>query len=108
MTAFDDAMADLFADPNMSRPVLYRVGGAGAGVQINVIWSERLREMDFASTGAVVKDTVADVRLVDIAAPAVGDTLEPLDSPGQIYGVAAKPLRDSQNLISTVTLKLAS
>lgn len=106
MNAFTDALAALHADANLSRPVLYRAGGTGAGLQVNVIWSEPLRDMAFASSGAVLRDTKADIRLADVAAPAAGDTLEPLDLLGTIYKVATPPVRDSENLAATLTLKL--
>jgi hypothetical protein len=108
VNAFTDALAALHADPNLSRTVRYRAGGTGPGVDINVIWGEPQREMDFASTGAVVKDIKADVRLVDIASPARGDTMEPLDSLGAIYEVATPPIRDTENLTASLVLKLVS
>jgi hypothetical protein len=102
VTAFTDALAALHSDPNLSRTVLYRAGGAGPGVQIQVIWGEQMREVDYGQTGAIAKDIQVSVRLADIANPAIDDTLEPLDAPTQKFKVCAPPQFDVEKVSSNL------
>ena len=102
MSAFDNALAALHKDPNLSRSALYRAGGAGAGVSVRLIWGEPKKEEDFAQTGVVQKDIKADVRLADVADPKAGDTIE---IGGNLYTVATAPTKDTEGLTATLTLK---
>lgn len=102
MDAFTAALAALHSDPNLSRSAIYRVGGTGDGVALRVIWSEPVKESEFGKTGAVAREIKADVRLADVADPATGDTI---DVDGKSFIVCAPPLKDTEGLTATLTLK---
>lgn len=101
VSAFAAALAALHKDPNLSRSALYRVGGAGAGVAVRLVWGEPTKEEEFAQTGAVVKEIRADLQLSEVAAPKAGDTVE---SAAKIYSVVTV-VKDTENLTATLTLK---
>jgi hypothetical protein len=75
MTAFADAMAAIVADPNFAAPAIYRVGGLGAGLAINVVRSAPDEVVDAFGTSLVRATDVLLVAAVDVPAPAKGDVV---------------------------------
>lgn len=92
MSAFANATAALFRDPNLARDALWRSGGAGAPVAVRVM----LRRPDAVTgfgEGRFVNDSVMiDVECAAMGALAQGDTFE---IGGVLYEVRGEPLRDA-------------
>lgn len=101
MSAFDDALKALHSDQNLSRVATYRVGGAGAGLALRVIWGEPTKDEPFGETGAIVKEIRVDVRLADVASPKKDDTI---DLGAKRYSVLTV-IKDTEGLTATLTLK---
>ena len=92
MSAFANATASLFRDPNLAQDALWRSGGAGAPVALRVV----LRRPD-AVTGFGEGRFVTDGVMIDVECAALG-TLAPGDTfevGGVIYEVRGEPLRDA-------------
>jgi hypothetical protein len=99
MTAFAAAIDALFADPNLARGAVYRAGGADPGIAARVIVRRPDRIGDFGDTRIASETATFDVRTVEIAGPAEGDTLE-ID--GVTYVIQGTPVRDAERLIWTI------
>lgn len=102
MTAFDDAASALLADPNLSRPVLYKPDGTGAGSAIRCVLSEPGQVHGFGQTGAVVRDVTAMARKSDVAD--VVARAGTLTDGSAVYTVQAV-LPDASDATVTLTLK---
>jgi hypothetical protein len=99
MTAFAAAIDALFADPNLARGAVYWAGGADPGIAVRVIVRRPDRIGDFGETRIASETATFDVRTVEIAGLAAGDTLE-ID--GITYVVQGTPVRDAERLIWTI------
>lgn len=75
MTAFNDAMAAIVADPNLSVPAVYRPGGAGTGVAIRVVHSVPDEVIDAFGTSLIRPTDVLLVAASEVSAPAKGDVV---------------------------------
>lgn len=100
MTAFDNALAALHSDPNLSRSATYFAGGAGPGVVISVIWAAPESKVDFGESGAIVREVKVDVMLADICDPKRGDRVESINT----YSVE-EVLKDAEQLSARLILK---
>ncbi len=100
MDAFSSAIDDLFADPNIARDALYRVGGAGDGVVVRVIARRPDEVVDFGETRIHTGTAVFEVRASEVAEPRPGDRII-FDSVD--YVVQGEPeRRDSDRLVWTL------
>jgi hypothetical protein len=98
MTAFQEMIDALFADPALARTVLYTpVSGTPKTIRAVIKSPDRIvdvREMAIHSPTLVV-----DVRVSDVPDPGEGDTL----TIGMlIYAVQGEPVRDTENLVCTL------
>src|SRR5260221_13766580 len=100
MSAFGDAADVMFSDPNMSTAATYRAGGLGTGTAVTVLFSRPMRDAAFGTSGAIVREIVARVRLSEIPAAKRGDTLE---IASVLYKVE-EALPDGIDCISKLTL----
>ncbi len=92
MSAFANATAALFRDPNLAQDAMWRSGGAGAPVAVRAM----LRRPD-AVTGFGEGRFVTDSLMLDVECAALG-TLAPGDTfeiGGVLYEVRGEPLRDA-------------
>lgn len=96
MSVFDAMLNSLFRDPNMASDAVYRVGGAGAGTTVRVV---AVRPDEFPTFGETrVKTSVSrfQLRASEVAAPAVGDTLQ---IGSHIYSIQSPPGIDAERLV---------
>lgn len=104
MNIFQDALDALFTDPHLAVVGLYRLGGTEPGTEVRVIRRQPDRVGTFGQTRPVAETAVFDLRVSDIAAPAVGDTIE-VDS--DLFVVQGAPLRDAERLVWTTEARPA-
>lgn len=104
MNVFAEAIDDLFADPNLVVPALWRAGGSGPGVPIRVMLRQADRVTDFGDTRIASGSTVIEVRTSEVPAPAEGDTVEVA---GQILVVQGEPLGGTDRLVWTLDCRPA-
>jgi hypothetical protein len=96
--AFPGAVDTLFADRNVGEDALWRVGGLGGGVEVRVIRKSPDKIVGFGDSRAVMPSILIDVRVSEIAMPAIGDTVEIGTA---TFEIIAEPVSDSLNLIWT-------
>lgn len=93
------AIDTLFADPNLGRDAVYRMGGADPGIPVRII----LRRPDaigtFGETRILSETVVIDVRVSEITAPVAGDTFT---IGGETFVVQGELVRDAERLIWTI------
>lgn len=96
MNAFAAGINAIFADPNMAKTALYRVGGSGPGVPVRVIFRAPDRIANW-NEGRFVTDTVfLDVRVSEAPLLAAGDTF---DIGEETLEVRSDPVRDRERLV---------
>src|SRR5581483_7115588 len=98
MDAFAAATDALFADPNIARDAIWRVGGAGSGVSVRVITKRPDQVGSFGDSSAILPTMLIDVRRSEISAPASGDAVE-IES--ETFEIIAAPVIDSLWLVWT-------
>ena len=98
MSAFTDAMDDLFADPNMAESVTYQ------GRSIRALVRRPDRDVQFGSIAVHAATLVLDVRVSDLPAPQSGDVVE-VD--GDCFIVQGTPSRDAERLVWSIDLRPA-
>jgi len=101
MAAFADAVGALFADPNLSTPVLYHQAGVGVERSVQVMRRNPDRMVEFGAARLVSDSVVLDVRVSDCPELAAGDRFE---IAGEIFVVQGAPQRDRERLVWTVEL----
>ncbi|MCP5364105.1 MAG: hypothetical protein H6905_02535 [Hyphomicrobiales bacterium] len=99
MTAFALAFDTLFADPNLGRIAVYRVGGAGSDIPVRIILRRTDEIGNFGETRIIAETVVIDVPVSEIAAPAEGDTFT---IGGETFVVQGEPVRDAERLVWTL------
>lgn len=97
--AFADAMADLFADPNIARTALYRSGGVGDGVPVRVIAKRNDQISEFSEISIASASARFDLRVSEVPEPVEGDTIT-LD--GETFIIQGEPVRDAERLVWSV------
>lgn len=102
--AFADAMADLFADPNIARTANYRSGGVGDGVSVRVIAKRNDQLSEFSDISVVSATARFDLRVSEVLEPVEGDTIT-LD--GDTFVIQGEPVRDAERLIWSVDTRPA-
>jgi hypothetical protein len=100
MTAFDAAMAVLFADPNIGRTVIYAAEG-GQPREVRAILRRPDDVTSFGDARLWSEVTRMDLRVADVPAPRPGDRVQ-IDSDD--FVIQGEPQRDSERLIWTITL----
>ena len=98
MSAFADALDDLFADPNLAVTVLYQ------GRPVRALARRPDLEAEFGDTVIVSATAVFDLRVAEVPAPVAGDAIV-LD--GETYIVQGEPRRDAGRLIWTIDTRPA-
>jgi hypothetical protein len=96
MSAFDLAVEDLFADPNIAKPATYRVGGIGDGISVRLITRQPDREIEFGDISIHTATTIFEIMVCAVSDPAEGDSIT---LNGEIFIVQGEPRRDAERLI---------
>lgn len=96
MTAFADAVDDLFNDPNMGHDALYFAAGQGAGRPVRVVKRLPDRIGNFTEGRFVAESVLIDVRLSEVAHLQRDDTFQ---IAGVTYQVRSDPVRDTMRLV---------
>jgi hypothetical protein len=99
MSAFASAIDALFADPNLARDALRRVGGTGEPVTVRVIPRQPDRIESFGETRVHSETAQFDVRVNEVPDPRPGDTLE---IEGEVFVIQGEPVGDREHLIWTL------
>jgi hypothetical protein len=98
MTAFQEMIDALFADPAVARTVTY-TPVAGSAQTIRAVIKSPDRVIDVRDIAIHTPTVVVDVRVSDVATPQAGDTL----TIGTLtYVVQGEPVRDAENLVWTL------
>ena len=92
MSAFANATAALFRDPNLAQEALWRSGGAGVPVAVRVMLRRPDAVTSFGEGRFVTDSVMIDVECAALGVLAPGDTFE---IGGAIYEVRGEPLRDA-------------
>ena len=92
MSAFANATAALFRDPNLTQDALWRSGGAGVPVALRVMLRRPDAVTGFSEGRFVTESVMIDVECAALGTLASGDTFE---IAGVIYEVRGEPLRDA-------------
>ena len=100
MTAFDAAMAVLFADPNIGRKVIYTAEG-GQPREVRAILRRPDDVTSFGDARLWSEVTRMDLRVADVPVPRPGDRVQ-ID--GDAFVIQGEPQRDSERLIWTISL----
>jgi hypothetical protein len=95
MTAFTAAIDTLFADPNIACDAIYTPAG-GDPITVRMIAKRPDEIVGFGDTRIHTATALFDVRIVEVPAPAAGDTLE---IGGECYVIQGEPVRDRDGLI---------
>ena len=104
MSAFDLAVEDLFADPNIAKPAIYRAGGIGDGISVRVITRQPDRDIEFGNINIHSATTVFEIMVSAVPNPAEGDTITMGD---EIFIFQGEPKRDAERLIWTLDTRPA-
>lgn len=95
MTAFTLANDLLFSDPNLSVPALWKSGGDGAGVPVQVILRAPDEEVRWNEARLVVGVVWVEVRMSDVPQLEKGDTFT---IGSRVLTVLGEPRSDDLNL----------
>ena len=98
MTAFADALDDLFADPNMAVTVTYQ------GSLVRALVRRPDRDLEFSDITVHTGTAVFEIRRRDVPAPQAGDIII---HDGDSFVVQGEPLLDVERLIWTLDTRPA-
>ncbi len=101
--AFENALAVLFADPNIGVEAIYTCDG-GAPVVVRAVVRRPDEVTNFGDARLWSETTRVDLRVVEVPAPRPGDRIEIGDDAFLIQG---EPVRDRERLVWTVDLRPA-
>jgi hypothetical protein len=104
MSAFDLAIEDLFADPNIAQTAIYRAGGVGNGLPVRVITRQPDRDIEFGDINIHTATTVFEIMVSAVPNPAEGDTIT---LSGETFIIQGEPKRDAERLIWTLDTRPA-
>ncbi|MBI2718135.1 MAG: hypothetical protein HY245_11875 [Rhizobiales bacterium] len=96
MSIFAAAIDALFADPHLAEAALWRAGGLGSGVHVQVIRKMPDEIVSFGSSRAILPTVIIAMRGSEVAAPASGDTVQ---VGATVFDIIAQPRRDSLGLV---------
>ena len=98
MTAFADALDDLFADPNMAVTVSY------LGSPVRALVRRPDRDIEFSDITVHTGTAVFEIRRRDVPAPVAGDIII---HDGDSFVVQGEPRLDAERLIWTLDTRPA-
>ncbi|OAN46869.1 head-tail joining protein [Magnetospirillum moscoviense] len=98
MTAFADALDDLFADSNMAVTVTYQ------GSSIRALVRRPDRDIEFSDITVHTGTAVFDIRRKEVASPAAGDVIV---HDGDSFVVQGEPRLDAERQLWTITVRPA-
>lgn len=98
MTAFADAIDDLFADPNMAVTVTYQ------GRPVRALVRRPDRDIEFSDITVHTGTAVFEIRRNDVPTPVVGDVIV---HDGDSFVVQGEPRLDAERLVWTITVRPA-
>ena len=98
MSAFADALDDLFADPNMAVTVSYQ------GRSIRALVRRPDRDVEFSDITVQTGTALFEIRRQDIPAPQAGDVIV---HDGDSFVVQGEPRLDAERLVWTITVRPA-
>ncbi|KAF0219302.1 MAG: hypothetical protein FD176_3521 [Rhodospirillaceae bacterium] len=98
MTAFTDAIDDLFADPNMAVTVSYQ------GSPVRALVRRPDREVEFSDITVQTSTAVFEIRRKEVVSPAAGDVIV---HDGDSFVVQGEPRLDAERLVWTITVRPA-
>ena len=98
MTAFADAIDDLFADPNLAVTVLYQQPG-GEALPVRALARRPDRDVQFGDIALHAATSAFEIRVSEVAAPTEGDTITLGDESFIIQGT---PTRDAERLVWSI------
>lgn len=98
MTAFADAVDDLFADPNMAATVSYQ------GSPVRSLVRRPDRDIEFSDITVQTSTAVFEIRRRDVPAPQAGDVIV---HDGDSFVVQGEPRLDAERLIWTLDTRPA-
>jgi hypothetical protein len=103
MSAFSDAVDDLFDDPNLGRDALWRASGAGDGVPVRIVLRRPDEHAALFDVGASLPKLAAEVRASEVDTPVEGDLIEVEGAGYRVRGAE----RDSERLLWRLALEEA-
>lgn len=103
MNAFNDAIAAILDDENFGVAAVYRVGGSGDGVEINVLRSMPDVRMEWAGAAVAAGAVVFRLLVADIPDPVAGDTITIGDDVYRVVDTSA--MKDSLRITQTVVAR---
>ncbi len=98
MSAFDAAIDDLFADPNMAVTVSYQ------GSPVRALVRRPDRDIEFSDITVHTATAVFEIRRRDVPAPQAGDVIV---HDGDSFVVQGEPRLDAERLIWTLDTRPA-
>ena len=98
MTAFTDALDDLFADPNMAVAVTYQ------GSPVRALVRRPDRNIEFSDITVHSSTALFEIRRRDVPAPQAGDVIV---HDGDSFVVQGEPRLDAERLIWTLDTRPA-
>ena len=97
--AFEAAIAALFADPVLAKPVEYLPKGGLGGKAVRVIAKQPDTITSFGEARLHSSTTLFDVQAAEVPNPQIGDQLM---VSGIIYTIQAEPVADRERLVWTL------
>ncbi len=98
MTAFADAIDDLFSDPNMAVTVSYQ------GRPVRALVRRPDRDLEFSDITVHTATAVFEIRRREVPAPQAGDIIV---HDGDSFVVQGEPRLDAERLVWTITVRPA-
>ncbi len=98
MSAFTDAIDDLFADPNMAVAVTYQ------GNRVRALVRRPDRDIEFSDITVHTGTAVFEIRRRDVPAPQAGESIH---HDGNNFVVQGEPRLDAERLIWTLDTRPA-
>ncbi len=99
--AFKNALAVLFADPNIGVEAIYTPDG-GAPVLVRAVVRRPDEVTNFGDARLWSETTRVDLRVAEVPAPRPGDRIE-IDA--EAFLIQGEPVRDRERLVWTVDLR---
>ena len=98
MSAFADAIDDLFADPNMAVTVTYQ------GRSIRALVRRPDRDIEFSDITVQTSTALFEIRRREVPAPQAGDVIV---HDGDSFVVQGEPRLDAERLVWTIDVRPA-
>lgn len=98
MTAFADAIDDLFADPNLAVTVLYQQPG-GEARPVRALVRRPDRDVQFGDIAIHAATSVFEIRVSEVESPTEGDIFTLGD---EAFIVQGTPTRDAERLVWSI------